>query len=151
MLAQAYSESDRHYQAVAQYSEAVKLRPHEPGLHYELENEYEQMTNLEAAQNSYQEELVIDPTNASAQYQVGSLEAERHEVGEGLLRLKQSLQFNPKLTDAYYYIGLGDLRTDQYQLRLMPKPIHSSSPITGFGSPVVRSALQPDLRHPRPS
>lgn len=43
------------------------------------------MTNLEAAQKSYQEELVIDPNNASVQYQLGSLEAERHEVGERLL------------------------------------------------------------------
>jgi tetratricopeptide (TPR) repeat protein len=113
VLAEAYAQSTRNQQAIAELETAVKLAPHQPGLHEELADQYWVVGDLDNATAAYREELSIDPYATSSKYKLGSLLALSQNPKEGVGLLRDALHADPSLIDAHYYLGVGLVATDQ--------------------------------------
>ena len=113
VLAQAYSESDRHAEAIAEYQSAIKLVPQQPGLHEALAIEYREAGQLNEAEAEYRAELQIDSGNTMAEYKLGTLKVERGTPLEGKAMIESAMNKNPNLKDSYYYLGRAEMQLNQ--------------------------------------
>jgi tetratricopeptide (TPR) repeat protein len=107
VLAEAYAQSYRNQDAVSEFEIAVKMAPHQPGLHEELGDQYWVVGNLEKATAAYRDELGNDPYSATAMYKLGSLLVRNQGAEEGVQFLRKAIQADPSLNDAHYYLGDG--------------------------------------------
>ncbi|HTW61989.1 MAG TPA: tetratricopeptide repeat protein [Terracidiphilus sp.] len=119
VLGEAYAQSYRNQEAVTEFELAVKMAPHQPGLHEELADQYWVLGNLDKAETAYRDELAIDPYATTAQYKLGSLLVLNGQAADGVALLRQALKADPTLSDAHYYLGTGLMATDQ-----APEAIH---------------------------
>lgn len=110
VLAQANSEADRPMDAVAEYQAAIKDAPEQPGLHVELGTEYWKMGKMEEAEAEFQRELSIDPHSLLATYKLGSLRVMTAKAAEGKPLIESALRQDPKLKEAYYYLGRAEMQ-----------------------------------------
>jgi len=115
VLGEAYAQSYRNQDAIGEFELAVKMAPHQPGLHEELADQYWVVGNLDKAAAAYREELEIDPYAATSMYKLGSLLVLNHGAAEGVQLLRKALHADPSLSDAHYYLGVGLVATDQAQ------------------------------------
>ncbi len=115
VLGEAYAQSYRNQDAVTEFELAVKMAPHQPGLHEELGDQYWVVGNLEKAAAAYREELEIDPYATTSMYKLGSLLVRSQDAADGVGLLRKALRADPSLIDAHYYLGNGlmDLGQDQ--------------------------------------
>jgi len=105
VLAQANAEAERHLDAIAEYQEAVKLAPTQPGLHEELGSEYRNAGKMQEAEAAFQQELEIDPHNYLARYKLGVLAVEKGDGGRGKELIEAALRERPGLRHADYNLG----------------------------------------------
>jgi tetratricopeptide (TPR) repeat protein len=113
VLAQAFSESDRHSQAISEYKSAIALAPNEPELYESLGNEYWNGSQLELAEQQFSKEVEMDPENAMALYYLGSIRVERDNSKDGVPPLQRALELNPNIADASYHLGRGQIALGQ--------------------------------------
>src|SRR5258708_12429507 len=73
VMAEGRAEAGGHVDAIAEYQEAIKLAPMQPGLHEELGSEYSMAAKPLDAEAAFQRELEIDPHNVLARYKLGVL------------------------------------------------------------------------------
>jgi tetratricopeptide (TPR) repeat protein len=100
VLAQAYAESDRHEEAIAEYQVAIRQAPSQPGLHEELGSEYLRAGNLDAAEAEFSREIALDPKNAFALFKLGATQVEKGEPEKGKQSIESAMQENPRLKNA---------------------------------------------------
>jgi tetratricopeptide (TPR) repeat protein len=110
VLAQAYAESDRHEEAIAEYQAAIRKAPNQPGLHEELGSEFLRTDKLDAAEAEFAQELKFDPNNAFALFKLGATQVERGDAEKGKGSVELALQKNPRLKNAAYYLGRAEMQ-----------------------------------------
>ena len=115
VLAEAYAQSYRNQESADEFELAVKMAPHQPGLHEELADQYWVVGKMDRAEADYREELAIDPYATTAKYKLGSLLVLNQNSAEGVKLLRDALHADPKLSDAHYYLGTGLMATDERQ------------------------------------
>jgi len=113
VLAEAYAQGYRNQDAISEFEIAVKMAPHQPGLHEELADQFWVVGQLDQAAEAYRQELAIDPHAESAQYKLGSLLVLNRNPAEGVDLLRAVLREDPSLSDAHYYLGRGLLGLDK--------------------------------------
>jgi tetratricopeptide (TPR) repeat protein len=113
VLAQAYAESERYQDAVAEYQRAIQIAPNESGLHQGLGDAFRMSTQLDKAEQAYTRELEIDAQNLMAMYSLGQIRVERENGGQAIPLLEAVLQVNPAFADARYYLGRALAETGQ--------------------------------------
>jgi tetratricopeptide (TPR) repeat protein len=111
VLAEAYAQGFRNQEAISEFELAVKMAPHQPGLHEELADQYWIVGNMDKAGAAYRDELEIDPHAVTAMYKLGSLLVLQQDSAEGVKYLRDALQQDPSLSDAHYYLGTGLMGT----------------------------------------
>jgi tetratricopeptide (TPR) repeat protein len=109
VLAQTDAESEHHEEAVAEYLEAIKLAPMQPGLHEELGSEYRILVKLPEAEAAFRRELEIDPNNVLAQYKLGVMAVEKGDAAEGKKLIEEALKEKPGLLNADYNLGRAEM------------------------------------------
>lgn len=114
VLAQASSDADRPMEAIAEYEDAIKLAPQQPGLHEELGTEYWKAGKLDLAEAALQQELQINPTNVLARYKLGTLEVERGEGAKSKELIEGAVQQDPSLKNSSYYLGRAEMELGNY-------------------------------------
>ncbi len=107
VLAEAYAQSYRNQEAISEFELALKMAPHQPGLHEELGDQYWVVGDLDKAEAAYRDELAIDPNANTAMYKLGSLLVLNRNASEGIPLLLDALRGDPTLIDAHYYLGTG--------------------------------------------
>ena len=110
VLAQANAEAEHHTDAIAEYEEAIKLAPTQPGLHEELGSEYRNARMPQEAAAAFQRELVIDPYNVLAKYKLGVLALERGDGAQAKEFMEAALREKPDLHHADYILGRAELQ-----------------------------------------
>jgi tetratricopeptide (TPR) repeat protein len=110
VLAQANAEAERHVDAIAEYEEAIKLVPTQPGLHEELGSEYRNAGKPQEAATAFQEELKIDPYNVLARYKLGVLAVERGDGAKGKEFIEAALREKPGLRHADYNLARAEMQ-----------------------------------------
>jgi tetratricopeptide (TPR) repeat protein len=129
VLAEAYAQSYRNQEAISEFELALKMAPHQPGLHEELGDQYWVVGDLNKAGVAYRDELAIDPDATTAMYKLGSLLVLNENANEGIPLLLDVLREDPALSDAHYYLGAGLMATGdrqraihQFQLAIAADP-----------------------------
>lgn len=110
VLAQADAESEHHEEAVAEYLEAIKLAPMQPGLHEELGSEYRILVKIPQAESAFRQELEIDPNNVLARYKLGVLAVEKGDSARGKELIESVLQDKPGLLNSDYNLGRAEMQ-----------------------------------------
>lgn len=115
VLGEAYAKGFRTEQAIWEFELAVKMAPHQPGLHEELADQYWIAGQMDKAVAAYRQELAIDPYSTTSMYKLGSLLVLKQNPAEGVALLNRALRADPTLNDAHYYLGTGlmDLNRSQ--------------------------------------
>ena len=109
VLAQASSDADRPLEAIAEYEEAIKLAPTQPGLHEALGSEYRAAGKAEEAEAAFRRELEIDPFNATARYKLGVLAIEKGDGEKAKQFIEAALQQKPRLRHSDYNLGRAEM------------------------------------------
>ncbi|MGB2620804.1 MAG: tetratricopeptide repeat protein [Candidatus Acidiferrum sp.] len=87
--------------ALIEYKKAVEMAPQQPGFHYALANAYWSLQSWDAATRQFQDELAIDPSNCMAQWKLGNIILEQHEVAAvALADVEKALAICPNLVQA---------------------------------------------------
>ena len=110
VLAQTDSESEHHEEAVAEYLEAIKLAPQQPGLHEELGTQYRILVKLPEAEAAFRQELEIDPNNVLARYKLGVMMVEKGEAKQGRELIEDALKDKPGLRNSDYNLGRAEMQ-----------------------------------------
>jgi len=105
VLAQSAAAAESHDEAIAEYSEAIKLVPNQPGLHEELGTQYRIVGRLDEAEEAFRRELELDPHNVLATYKLGVLEVEKNQPTEGIKLIETAIKAKPNLMNADYNLG----------------------------------------------
>jgi len=105
VLAQTAAAAERHDEAIAEYLQAIKLAPAQPGLHEELGTQYRTVGKLDEAEAAFRRELQLDPHNVLAIYKLGVLEVERNQPAEGIKLIETAIKEKPNLVNADYNLG----------------------------------------------
>jgi len=105
VLAQANAEAERHTEAIAEYEEAIKLAPTQPGLHEELGTEYRAVNKIAEAEQAFERELELDPHNVLARYKLGALEVEKGDGARGKELIEAAQKEKPDLIHLDYNLG----------------------------------------------
>ena len=113
VLGEAYAQAYRTQEAIGEFELAVKMAPHQPGLHEELGDQYWVAGQLDMAGPAYRAELEIDPYAISDRYKLGSLLVLTQAPAEGVKLLREVLREEPSLSDAHYYLGTGLMGLNQ--------------------------------------
>jgi tetratricopeptide (TPR) repeat protein len=113
VLAQANSEAERPLDAIAEYLEAIKLAPTQPGLHEELGAEYRSAGKPSEAEAAFQKELEINPFNALARYKLGILAIERGDGAGAKELIEAALKLKPGLRHADYNLARAEMLLGQ--------------------------------------
>src|SRR5215470_2057030 len=109
ILAQANADAERHVDAIAEYQEAIKLAPRQPGLHEELGTEYRNIGKLDEAQAAFQQELEIDPYNVLARYKLGVLLVEKGQAAQGKEMIEAAARDKAGLRHLDYNLGRAEM------------------------------------------
>lgn len=113
VLAEAYASGYRNPEAISEYELAIKLAPHQPGLHEDVADKYWATGQTDKAVANYNQELGLDPYAVSAKYKLGSLWVLHDRPQEGVKLLREVLKADPSLSDAHYYLATGLSALDQ--------------------------------------
>ena len=110
VLAQANAEAERHIDAIAEYQEAIKLAPTQPGLHEELGSEFRNAGKPQEAEAAFLKELEIDPYNYLARYKLGVLAVERNDGAKAKELIEGALKLKSDLRHADYNLGRAEMQ-----------------------------------------
>ena len=109
VLAQASAQADRHMDALAEYEEAIKLAPTQPGLHEELGTEYRSVNRIAEAEQAFRRELELDPRNVLATYKLGAIEVEKGDGVKGKELIEAAQKEKPDLIHLDYNLGRAEM------------------------------------------
>src|SRR5215468_953183 len=113
VLAQANADAERHLDAIAEYQEAIKLAPTQPGLHEELGSEFRNAGKPQEAEAAFEKELEIDPHNVLARYKLGVLAIERGDGAKAKELIEEALKQKPGLRHTDYNLGRAEMLLGQ--------------------------------------
>jgi len=109
VLAQANAEAERPMDAIAEYLEAIKLAPMQPGLHEELGSEYSSAAKPVEAEAAFSRELEIDSHNALARYKLGVLAIAQGDGARAKESIEAAIKEKPGLRHTDYNLGRAEM------------------------------------------
>lgn len=97
-------------EAAAEYRRILDLNPMLPGVHAHLgrvllSKPHPSPTDVEQAKKAFQEELEVDPRNATAEYVLGQLAADSGDYAGAIQHFGRATKIDTEFSDAY--LGLG--------------------------------------------
>jgi len=113
VLAHANADAERHLDAIAEYQEAIKLAPTQPGLHEELGSEFRNAGKPQEAEAAFEKELEIDPHSVLARYKLGVLAIERGDGAKAKELIEKALKQKPGLRHTDYNLGRAEMLLGQ--------------------------------------
>lgn len=102
-LAEAYESQKSYESAIGEYRQVLSIDPRRPGIHYRIGRtllargrDTSSSEDRSRAMKEFEEELVIDPLNANAAYELGEIHRDSGELDEALHYFEQALQHYPQ-------------------------------------------------------
>ncbi len=93
-------------EAIAQYQQALQLKPDYAEAHNNLGNALAQAGKREEAIEQYEQALRINPDSAKAYNNLGNALLEAGRAGESIEHLREALQMKPDFGEAHYNLGV---------------------------------------------
>jgi tetratricopeptide (TPR) repeat protein len=108
--AEAFEAQGKWDEAAKEYRLILQQNPHMPGIHFRLgrlllSKPNPSSTVAEEAKKEMQQELEIDPSNAGAEYVLGSLTQQNQQWDEAIQHFSRATKLDASFGDAF--VGLG--------------------------------------------
>ncbi len=88
--------------AIVELEKAVSLAPRQPGTHYKLGDAYWSQSRWDSAAEQFQAELIVDPSNCSAQWKLGNILLQQNaNPADALAGIDRALSQCPGLSEAH--------------------------------------------------
>ena len=133
-LGNALREQGQLAEAVAQYQEALRLKPDYAEAHNNLGNALREQGQLAAAVAQYQEALRLKPDYAEAHNNLGNALKEQGQLAEAVAQYQEAIRLKPDYAEAHNNLGnalreQGQLAeaVAQYQEALRLKPDYAEA------------------------
>ncbi|MGA2243247.1 MAG: tetratricopeptide repeat protein [Verrucomicrobiota bacterium] len=122
--------------AIAQYQEALQIKPNYAEIHNSLGSALFQKGSVDEAVAQYQTALQINPDYAEAHYNFGFALFKMGQVDEAIAHYQTALQIKPDYVEAHYNLGMALFKMGQvdeaivhYQTTLQIKPDYAEAHI----------------------
>jgi tetratricopeptide (TPR) repeat protein len=121
--AEAYESQGSYTEAVGEYRRVLTLDPYRKGIHYRLgrtlfaQSRQNNSAELKAeAMKEFEQELRLDPSDASAAYELGEASRSAGQLEEAGTYFEQALKFYPDFAEAH--LGLAAVLMSQSEPKL---------------------------------
>jgi tetratricopeptide (TPR) repeat protein len=101
----ALSELDRDDEAIAEFEEALRIRPDLAEVRFNLGAALECRKNIDAALEQYRQAVRYEPTLAEAHYNLGVILANRGQNDEAIVEFQNTLKYKPDQANAHYNLA----------------------------------------------
>jgi tetratricopeptide (TPR) repeat protein len=105
-LGAALAKQGQMEEAVAQYRDALEIRPDDPEIHCNLGVAFFQMSEPDEAIAQYRKALEIAPDYAVAHNDLGIALFKKGELEEAIAQYRKALEIDPENADAHNNLGL---------------------------------------------
>jgi tetratricopeptide (TPR) repeat protein len=105
LLGKYYASAKQEDAALAQYQEALKLAPNQPGIHLAIAEVYASKRLWAQAIQEYRSELALAPTNNIALADLGHALTESRDAADAAPVLQEALRADPSNSAAYTDLG----------------------------------------------
>ncbi|MBI4463915.1 MAG: tetratricopeptide repeat protein [Acidobacteria bacterium] len=92
-------------EAIAHYSEALRIKPAYAEAHFNLGNALRSQGKVEEAIAHYSETLRIMPEHAEAHNNLGAVLVNQGKLGEAIAHYSEALRIKPEYAEAHYNLG----------------------------------------------
>ena len=110
LQAEAFESENKLDDAAEVYRKIVKDNPKTPGIHYRLGRlalaRPSSPENAEEAKREFEQELAVDPTNASAEFWLGEIARRNGQWDEAISRFQTAAKHDPGFAEAFLGLGL---------------------------------------------
>lgn len=110
LQAESLESEGKNEQAAAIYKEILKNHPQVAGLHYHLGQidlaEAGDAGSTDAAQQEFEQELAVDPTNASAAFILGELARRKEDWSRAVEYFTRATHLDVGFSEAYLALGM---------------------------------------------
>jgi tetratricopeptide (TPR) repeat protein len=105
-LAEAYAKEGHWEKAIAEFGEAIRLKPNDAHGHFGLGSALAAKGRLDEAIAAYRKAIELDPKYPSARNPLGVALAHKGRLDEAIAELRQAIEIDPK--DAVIYRSFGE-------------------------------------------
>jgi len=114
-LGNALAGRGKFEEAVAHYSEALRIQPDFAGAHTNLGLVLAQRRQFDEAINHFSEALQIEPDLAEAHNGLGSVLAKQEKLNDAFRHFSEALRIEPDYAEAYYNVGMIMVQQEEYE------------------------------------
>jgi tetratricopeptide (TPR) repeat protein len=140
--AETFEERGELAKAIAEYRILLKRVPDRPGIHYRVGGLLMSLSasaaNSEEARKEFEEELKLNPQNASAEFYIGELARQANDLPKAIQHYRQALVIYPGFAEASY--GLGRSLLDSDKTAEAVAPLEAAVKLSP-GNPAIHLAL----------
>jgi tetratricopeptide (TPR) repeat protein len=106
--AEAFESQGNWDKATTQYKQILQQAPNTPGIHYRLGriDLSKNPPQTDSAKQEFQEELKIDPHNASAEFMLGETARQAGQWEEAIAHFSRASQLDESFVEAYLALGM---------------------------------------------
>lgn len=110
--AEAYESQKKWDQAQAEYEGILKKNPNLPGIHYRIarivltKSETPAEADIQKGKEELEEELRIDPTNASAEFMLGEIARRSEQWDDAIAHFSKATQLDEGFSEAFLALGM---------------------------------------------
>jgi len=107
--AEALETQEKWPEAAAEYRKILSQNPRVPGIHYRLARVLLAMpptpTTTEEIKKEFEQEVELDPTNASAEYALGNLAWQAQQWDDSIKHFSRATKLDSSFADAFFALG----------------------------------------------
>ncbi|HEY1272895.1 MAG TPA: tetratricopeptide repeat protein [Terriglobales bacterium] len=122
--AETLESQNKFEEAAATYRTILKDNPQLPSIHLRLGRallaQPETPATNEAARREFEQELAIDPTNASAEFLLGEMHRREGKAGEAIPHFTSALKLDPALAEAMLALGMAHNSEGHFAEAILP-------------------------------
>jgi len=112
-------------EAAAEYRKILQINPLVPGIHARLGRALLSKTPLtseivEEVKRNFEQELEIDPNNASAEYVLGDLAKNENDTSAAIRHFSRATKLDTGFSDAYLALGMALVSAKRFEVAIPP-------------------------------
>jgi predicted Zn-dependent protease len=122
--AEAMESQSRWEDAAAEYKKILEQNPNVPGIHFRLGrvalSKDGSPANTQEAKREFEEELKIDPSNASAEFSLGEIARRASQWDEAISRFTNACKLDSGFSEAFLALGMSLNSAERYSEAVAP-------------------------------
>jgi tetratricopeptide (TPR) repeat protein len=120
--AEAFESQENWDRAIAEYKKILEQEPKLPGIHYRLGRIFlsKSPADVENATTEFEQELKIDPDNASAEFMLGEIARQAGEWDDAIADFLRASKLDEGFQEAYLALGMSLNSAGKFSDAIMP-------------------------------